>query len=550
MNSIGKKVFTIITAIFILLVLMGVIALTAFLFPENSSYPGISKGYLDTMIMANSPVEKDKGFNQLLLEGANEYSLEYESSYGEKLEVGKITPKEIDNITEYRSTIKYAFDYGTDYIVTVGFNLIDSLLGVMDYENNSYAPGGIMFDEEYRDKYFAVIDDATHSSSIARNVISIRFESVQGGFLAGVAAAVYSTSIDSYIVSTFGGMQFDTVFDWMSGFEQGVNWFNYAALGYDINGQKVNDDAWLKDTGFSDDYVKITNGKNTIDYTSSTSQSNTNKWYSGSFNLGEGTQLVSSQIDSGSTVIFPVAGAQTLDAINMISSSTNNDIRVVGVDSNAAVAYPDFNDIILGSATKNIKAATSLSLWYGDKFVKEYGQDESKLESGTIDEKYFEMVSKTPDEGGWKEYNENYTKNDLTTMTEDEVNEYVATTSSPLVSDPNIDYYSYGQDLEYGSMFVGNYGNGGVSFTTEGTTGSFEQAFDVLVQGTEYESKTTDDLFVVAFEQNPQLEIASNSFSASYSSPITGGYSSSYEYAGGVLKAPWLPDWSIYKKIS
>ncbi len=545
MSSVGKKVLTIIIAMFMLLILMGMIAFMAFLFPERSSYPGLSKGYLDTMVMTNSPVENDKGFNQLLLEGANEFALEYEESYGEKLEVGKITPKEIDNITEYRSIIKYAFDYGTDYIVTVGYNLLDSLLGVMDYTNYWYAPGGIMFDEEYKDKYFAVIDDATHSSGIARNVLSVRFESVQGGFLAGVSAALYSTSIESYIVSTFGGAQYGTVFDWMSGFEQGVNWFNYSVLGYDIHGEKVNSSASLYDSEFSNNYVVITNGKNTINYENEVSQDSANKWYTGSFNLGEGTQMASSQIDANSSVIFPVAGAQTLDAINMISSSTKSDyIKVMGVDSNASLAYPDFSDIILGSATKNIEVASSIMLWYGNKFISEYGQDISKLDEDTLDSTYYYLVSKTPDEYGWKEYDETYLENDLTTKTEEEVEEYIATTDMPIVNDSSIDYYSYGQNLNNGSMFVGNYNNGGVTFTTEGTTGSLDEAYNVL-----FGEGSIDELFAKAFEENEQLEIASNSFSDSYSTPVTGGYSETISIEDGVLKAPWLPDWSVYKKV-
>ncbi len=527
MKNKSRKLLVYITSSMVSVILIVTIVLLFILVPGRTMFPGVSNSFEKLMVVPNSPIEKDSSFNEETITGAGKYALDMDDG----TKVGKITPTMIDNIVEYKRIINMAFEEGAEILVTSGFNLTDTLIGVTDYITGTIKPGGLMFEEKYKDKFFILIDDASYSASIARNIISVRFESAEVGFIAGIAASIYATWNGSYRVSTYGGMQYSTVFDFMSGYEQGINWFNYHYLGYDINHNLV--ETPLVSTEYQGDFVHLTNGINDVDYTNLATDST--KWFSGSFNIGEGTGITNKQIKEKSSVIFPVAGAQFGDSISsasaindLNSTEYDYDIKIIGVDSDATKSYPKNEREILGSATKKVGYAAEFMLWYTDKFIGEYNQDPSLVPNTQLEQEFLNNVQQNSDDTtnpGWKESNTNYTNQDFSLATNpSEIN--IDSTSGKYYVDgmTQDDYFKYGKTLENGAMFVGNYNNGGVEFVE--TSPIDEYIVDIGI------TETFDEIVSIAFLENPIIENASNTFSDSYSTPRTNSSST-----------PWIPDW-------
>jgi hypothetical protein len=59
----------------------------------------------------------------------------------------------------------------------------------------------------------------------------------------------------------------------------------------------------------------------------------------------------------------------------------------------------------LGSATKNIEEATKLGLWYIDKFILTYNQDDNfindyEISNQEVEQKYYDEISTNKEDGG------------------------------------------------------------------------------------------------------------------------------------------------------
>ncbi|BDV03792.1 MAG: hypothetical protein HPPSJP_5130 [Candidatus Hepatoplasma scabrum] len=549
-----RKTFISIISIAIVLILVLVLFFAAFFIDYNT---GLKSGFQRIMVMPNSPAKNDRGFNQNLIEATIQYGEDFDEP------IGEVVPNEIDNTTEYRKNITYSYDNGAEIIACAGYNVLDAILGTSNYSNSTRDDDGVLFNSKYKDDWFLIIDDANYDARIARNAISFRFASEQAGFIAGLAAAVYITALDDNEqnnVSTYGGLQFSTVFDFMSGYEQAINWFNYQILGYDLEHNKTNQDAYLYDSSYSSDYVHLINqyGEEP-DYTKNTSQQKTADWYSGSFNVGDGRTITTRLIDKQTKVIFPVNGGQTVDTVTLVEkenqTNNNNQYKVIGVDVDITQQFPGSDDSVLGSATKNIQEATNIGLWYIDKFILTYNQDQDFLtnpdydvKNEELEQKYYDDVSKSKEEGGWQENNPDYTDSDLSAKTEDEIDQSIADPSSDLfyVDDVDSSYYYTDQDpLIYGSIFVGDYQNDGLNFVD---SESLNDAFSILFEEFNPDSSDYDFFDFVSYailEQpvdqsgNIMIEKSSNTFSDQYSNPVTEGL---------YLLYPWIPDWDIYSK--
>ncbi|AHK22673.1 BMP family ABC transporter substrate-binding protein [Candidatus Hepatoplasma crinochetorum] len=547
-----RKTFTSIISLLIVIFLVLLLFFTGYFINYKT---GITPGFQKIMVMPNSPFKNDRGFNQTIIEA----TIDYGKMFNE--EVGEVVPNEIDNTSEYQKNITYSYDNGTKIITSAGYNVIDSLLGSTNYATSTRDDNGVMFDPKYKDDWFLIVDDANYDGRIARNVVSFRFESEQAGFIAGLAASVYITALDDNLqnnVSTYGGQQFSTVFDFMSGYEQAINWFNYQILGYDLEHNKTNQNALLYSSSYSSDYVHLINQYgNEPNYSSKTSQKSTGDWFSGSFNVGDGRTITTRLIDNNTKVIFPVNGGQLVDTINLVEqendTNKNNQYKVIGVDVDATKQFPGSDNSVLGSATKNIEEATKLGLWYIDKFILTYNQDDNfindyEISNQEVEQKYYDEISTNKEDGGWKESNPDDINSDLSAKTNQEIDQYFLDPNSDLfyVDGKNSSYYYTDQDpLEYGSIFIGNYQNDGLNFVP---SNDLNQAFSILLK--EYDSNINDydffDFVAYAIEKQPIdqdgniiIEKASNTFSDSYSVPSTEGLNFLY---------PWIPDWTIYSK--
>ncbi|BDV02686.1 MAG: hypothetical protein HPAVJP_5750 [Candidatus Hepatoplasma vulgare] len=537
----------------------------------------LDKGIQPGMVELSNSIESDKSFNESTLNGANSYAKFSKENYSDYTKIGYLTPTTINDFKEYQKLQKMAFNNGTEFIGATGFNLIDSIIGETVYNSDGSFyrnNNGTIFDDEYKDKWMVIVDDSVHSSSIARQVISVRFETEYVGFAAGLAASIYATANEENKVSAFGGQAFNSVFDWMSGYEQGINWFNWAVLGYDLSYEWVNEDALLYEDHLDPIHLingyKLSDSSSTgnelfIDYNNPTSQSNANLWYTGSFNIGDATTISTKQLDAGSKVIFPVAGGQVVDALNQISivnQNSNSDYvntMVIGVDADASEQYPSYNDYVLGSAIKNIPLAIQIGLWYVDRLILKYDWE---FPSDALPIEYILnwAITHTSEEStevtyngetkeiyGWKEYKTDYTERDFAQMSDEEVESYYTdeeNRDNNIAYSNDLSYEDYGEQYPdgYSSELVGTYNNGGCNFISSTI---LEESFQILIE--EYNELHSDapftgdffDFLDYAFTQNPVIENASNTFSAPGTVIKTSGMHSEY---------PWIPDWDVYHK--
>lgn len=234
----------------------------------------------------------DKSFNQSGYEGL--------SSAAAALGVTPITVQSSVE-TDFAPNIQSLVDQGCNLIITVGFALADATktAAVANPDIN-----------------FAIIDD---NSIVADNVKPIVFDTAPAAFLAGYAAASYSTT---GVVGTFGGMQFPTVTIFMDGFADGVAYYN------------TKNSASIKVVGW--------------DVASQTGS------FTGNFNAGvEAKTAAQGLIDQNADVIFPVGGPIFLSAAEAIKDSAKP-IVMIGVDKDLYVSAPDLASLFLTSVLKQV----------------------------------------------------------------------------------------------------------------------------------------------------------------------------------------------------
>lgn len=112
----------------------------------------------------------------------------------------------------------------------------------------------------------------------------------------------------------------------MTGFIAGIKYFNETVAKGDATKQIH--------------FAKLSN--NQTDYVNS------------GFEAGRGKAQAEALVKDGADVILPVAGGQTVDAINAIGSQK---IKLIGVDTDQAQSYNANADLFLTSITKNIATA-------------------------------------------------------------------------------------------------------------------------------------------------------------------------------------------------
>ena len=251
----------------------------------------------------------DKSFNQ----GAWEGILKAESELG--IESNYLKPVGTTE-ADYMKEIGNLYDTGYKFIVSPGFKFETAICNAQD---------------KYKDAKFVIIDGSPNNGksgderveNVAGNSVAIFFAEEQGGFLAGVAAAVQLKEGD---LGFIGGMEIPSVqrFNW--GFQQGVTYAN-ENLGTNMS---------LK-------------AENIV--------------YQGTFdNVSAGQQLAATMYDNGVKAIFTAAGGVGVGAINEAKAraKASKEAWIIGVDVDQYEdgIYEDNKSIILTSALKKIDNAT------------------------------------------------------------------------------------------------------------------------------------------------------------------------------------------------
>ena len=246
-------------------------------------------------------------------------------------------------------------------IVLAGFLHATPLAQFITHEHPRFEKAGyILLDADYSDL----------------NIASTAFRSDQASFLCGIAVCEYlqqkyddvysKVNNGKLAVGTFGGMAIPTVTSFMGGFEWGIYFYNHFILPH-FDGYN----SWDKETIAKRTVDVICAGKAT-------------SFFTNSFNTGDARLLVQQLLTQGADVILPVAGPQTIDAVNEVRSQ-HSPALVVGVDTDQEngelSSYTSLSPLNYGekiiqfSAQKNLAGITSLILQAQAKGVRGYYYD-------------------------------------------------------------------------------------------------------------------------------------------------------------------------------
>ncbi len=269
--------------------------------PEPTAAPtdeagGAVDGFLPCMVSDAGGFD-DKSFNQLGYEGleraADELGVEFNAVQS-------------DSESDFAPNLTSLVDQNCTLIITVGFAFA-SAAGESAAANPDI--DYVSIDD--------VVDTDFDGETDSPNIKPIVFDTAQAAFLAGYAAASYSTAKK---VGTFGGMNFPTVSIFMDGFRQGVEYWNtqksdtVEVLGWDGT-----------DGVFTGGFVANQDA----------------------INAAQGL------VDQGVDVLLPVGGPIYQSAASVIRSS-GREIALIGVDADLFETDPSVGDLLLTSIRKLI----------------------------------------------------------------------------------------------------------------------------------------------------------------------------------------------------
>jgi len=269
--------------------------------PDKKASDKPSTDYLPCMVSDAGGFD-DHSFNQLSYEGVEQAADELGAEF-------KAVESNSEN--DYAPNIDSLVSAGCDTIVTVGFALSAATVAA--------ATANPEID-------FVLIDDAADNdfdgNKDAENIKPLLYDTAQAAFLAGYAAAEFSTT---GVVGTYGGAPYPTVTIFMDGFKQGVEYYN-EAKGEDV-----------KLVGFEGGDKGV---------------------FTGGFEANEkATNTAKSILDQDADVILPVGGPIYQGALTAIADS-GKDVALIGVDADFYETDPNTQDVVLTSVLKNMKVST------------------------------------------------------------------------------------------------------------------------------------------------------------------------------------------------
>jgi basic membrane protein A len=242
----------------------------------------------------------DHSFNQLSLEGVTAAAKA----------LGTATPKKVQSqsSTDYAPAFASLVAQKCNIIVAAGFQF-PAALGASAKANPKID--------------YVMIDDNTLKQPNVKDVV---FNTSEGAFLGGYAAAAYAASVSkSPTVATWGGGKFPTVTTFMDGIADGVAYYN----------EKKKAD--VKMLGWD---VKTGNGSFVGNFT----------------DQSKAKQLTKGFLDQGANVVVPVAGSLYQGAAKAITES-NSDAVLEGVDADIYLTDPSVKSLILTSILKKVDVA-------------------------------------------------------------------------------------------------------------------------------------------------------------------------------------------------
>jgi basic membrane protein A and related proteins len=265
---------------------------------DNGEEPAV-EDFLACMVTDEGGVD-DKSFNESAWNG-----LEAARDAGEVTDAKFV---ESNAPADFAPNVESMVADDCGIIVTVGFMLADTTAE---------------FAGDNPDEQFAIVDFIYEDP--IDNVKPLVFNTHEAAFLAGYAAAGYSTT---GTVGTWGGAKIPTVTIFMDGFWDGVQHYNEA------NGADVQVVGWNKESQ---------DGQFVGDFS----------------NTGLALQISENLIDAGADILLPVAGPLGEQAA--IAARDAGDAVVIWVDVDGYEAVPEYSDLMLTSVMKGIAVAVETS---------------------------------------------------------------------------------------------------------------------------------------------------------------------------------------------
>lgn len=284
----------------------------------------------------NNTVQKDTAQDEVALNSKYE-KIQTDLKVGMATDSGTIDDRSFNQNTwegiegsiENCKYLRPSGETDADYLESIG-NLYDAGYHFIVLPGYKFERAVHTAQAKYQDAKFVILDgtavDESGAVANAENTVAVLFAEEEGGFIAGVAAAVQIKEGDFGFI---GGMTAPAVLDFEYGFQQGIEYAN-ANLGTNVT---------LK-------------SENVV--------------YQGSFNDKAGGQQVAAQMyDRGVKVIFTAAGGTGIGAITEAKSRAANgdtSVYIIGVDVDQyadGIYNTDTNaSVILTSAMKYMDKAT------------------------------------------------------------------------------------------------------------------------------------------------------------------------------------------------
>jgi basic membrane protein A len=238
----------------------------------------------------------DKSFNESVMDGL----MKAQDEFGVELQSA-----ESNSAEDFAPNLDAMVAAKCDVIFAVGFNLVDAV--------NASAEANPAVN-------FVTIDGWSNG---ATNLKPVGYAMDQSSYLAGYAAAYYSTS---KVVGVYGGLQISAVTSFMDG-------FYYGAKAYEMEtGTPVTVLGWDA-TSQQGDFI-------------------------GGFapNAPEGKTIAAGMLAAKADVLVPVGGDQ-FGALKEAIDESGVDAKMIGVDKNISVTSPQYASMVLTSIEKRMTAA-------------------------------------------------------------------------------------------------------------------------------------------------------------------------------------------------
>lgn len=384
MEENTKKGLIIGGSIAAVVLLAGGITLGVVLGGKNAVENTISNNDYGIGAFSNLGSFTEDGFNNGVLTSAQNYLAHYENNstysddFPERTKLDQKTSAYSDDGHEYVDMLIEYFD-SNDIIISAGFQVSGALMGSAGDADGNGAFDGVFTKKDgtttdyanSNDKAFVLLDDTALAATYS-NAASISFAAEGAGYLSGIAAAVYTeydvnvNTKDNANIVMWGGLPFNTVYDFMSGFAQAINESNATQLWGSMTTGTYEDITLWSGGDAGETKITAANTYGTAD--------DKGTWYSWGFDAATSTDdgalaqnKTKNAIDSGASIVFPVAGGNSGIAESTLASATDTTTKMVGVDSDATLASTN-DDLYIGTAQKNLVTGGQLGLWAMDDF--------------------------------------------------------------------------------------------------------------------------------------------------------------------------------------